>query len=242
MYPCCIHIGYIGVNHIDNFDKPYQIPLSKSAIIAYEQLRKQILDGQISPGMVLQQVALEQELGVSRTPIRHALQQLAYDGLVEFLPGQTARVVATTLQDALELRQIRMWLEVPALLLALRHNPQPDELFAIFDQVDALGDEPTPDACEQLVILDEKFHNWLLRESKNTNLMAITRRMLDRLFRTKSFNIVEDYDPVRSNLLALRDAIKKGDRRQVHQLMIEHMTDTGTPTIRSTGFEEFYPE
>ena len=218
----------------------YQVQLSKSALVAYEQLRQLILNGEMTSGMVLQQVALEQQLGVSRTPIRQALQQLAHDGLVEFLPGQTARVVSTTLKDALELRQIRMWLEVPALLLALRHNPQPTELFTIFDQIDALGDEPTPESCDQLVILDEQFHHWLLRESRNTNLMIITRTMLDRLFRTKSFNIVEDYEPVRSNLLALRDAIQAGDRRQVHQLMIEHMTDTGTPTIRSTGFEDFY--
>ena len=218
------------------------MPLSKSSSTAYEQIRQLILDGEITPGMVLQQVALEEKLGVSRTPIRHALQQLAYDGLIEFLPGQTARVVEMSLQDALELRQIRMWLEVPALLLALRHNPQPAELFKIFDQIEALGNEPTPEACDQLVVLDEQFHHWLLRESRNANLEAIVNNMLDRLFRTKSFNIVEDYQPVRNNLLAIRDAIQAGDRRQVHQLMIEHMTDTGTPTIRSTGFEDFYSE
>ncbi len=220
----------------------YEIPLSKRATAVYEQLRQEILNGQIAPGMVLQQVELAQQLGVSRTPIRHALQQLAYDGLVEFLPGQTARVVSTSLQDALELRQIRMWLEVPALLLALHHNPQPIELLAIFDQVDALGDEPTPQTCEQLVELDEQFHHWLLRESGNGNLLVIVRRLLDRLFRMKSFNISQDYKSVRINLLALRDAIQKGELRQVRQLMIEHMTDAGRLTIGPTGFEDSYPE
>src|SRR5688500_9362767 len=143
---------------------PIHISLSKGAATAYEQLRQQILHGDIAPGAVLQQVELAQQLGVSRTPVRHALQQLAHDGLVEFLPGQTARVVATTLQDAIEMRQIRMWLEVPAVLLALRRNPYPAELIHILDQVEALGDNATPQTCEQLVMLDEQFHRWVLGE------------------------------------------------------------------------------
>ena len=87
-----------------------QTSLSKGAAAVYAQLRQEILDGSIPSGTVLQQVELAQQLGVSRTPVRHALQQLAHDGLVEFLPGQTARVVSISLQDALEMRQIRMLL------------------------------------------------------------------------------------------------------------------------------------
>ncbi len=218
-----------------------QMPLSKGAAAVYTQLRQQILDGRITSGTVLQQVELAQQLGVSRTPIRHALQQLAHDGLVEFLPGQTARVVATSLQDALEMRQIRMWLEVPALLLALRRNTQPTDLLNLLDQVAALGDDPTLQACEQLVILDEQFHRWLLRQSGNRNLEIIVGRMLDLLFRGTAFNIAQDYRAIRANLLALRAAVQAGDLRRVRQLMIEHMTDTGVLTIEPIGFEDGSP-
>jgi len=215
-----------------------QTPLSKGAAAVYTQLREQILDGRITSGTVLQQVELAQQLGVSRTPVRHALQQLAHDGLVEFLPGQTARVVSTSLQDALEMRQIRMWLEVPALLLAVRHNRHPVELLGILNQVEALGDEPTPQTCEQLVKLDEQFHRWLVRESGNRNLAVIVGRLLDLLFQGKAFNIAQDYRRIRANLLSLRDAVQDGDLRRVRQLMIDHMTDTGSLTIEPIGFED----
>lgn len=212
------------------------LPLTKSAATVYEELRAQILNNRIEPGTVLQQKELAQMLGVSRTPVRHALQQLAYDGLIEILPGQTARVVSTSLKDALEIRQIRMWLEVPALLLALRRNPEPVALYEIFDQVEALGDDPTPQACTRLLALDEEFHLWLLRESGNHLLDSTVRRMRDQMFRGQSFSVVQDYRPVRNNLLALGRAVRSGDMPRIRQLMIEHMTDTGTLTIEPIGF------
>jgi DNA-binding GntR family transcriptional regulator len=219
-----------------------QVPLSKGAATVYEQLRYQILRGEIPPGAVLQQVELAQQLGVSRTPVRHALQQLAHDGLVEFLPGQTARVVATTLQDAIEMRQVRMWLEVPAVLLALRRNPRPAELVRILDQVEALGDNATPQACDQLVALDEQFHRWVLRECGNKNLERIVGSLLDLLYTSKSFNVLQDYHNVRANLRSLRAAIQDGDIRRLRHLMIEHMTDIGTLTIEPIGFEDIHSE
>jgi DNA-binding GntR family transcriptional regulator len=219
-----------------------QMPLSKGAAAVYTQIRQQILDGHITAGSVLQQVELAERLGVSRTPVRHALQQLAHDGLVEFLPGQTARVVSPSLQDALEMRQIRMWLEVPALLLALRYNPQPVELLNILDQIALLDTEPTPQACAQLVTLDEQFHRWLVRESGNRNLEVIVGRLLDLLFRSTPFNIAQDYKHIRANLMSLRDAIQGRDVRRVRQVMIEHMTDTGMLTIEPIGFEDVSSE
>ena len=221
---------------------PVQVPLSKGAATVYEQLRAQILQGEIAPGAVLQQVELAQQLGVSRTPVRHALQQLAHDGLVEFLPGQTARVVATSLQDAIEMRQVRMWLEVPAVLLALRRNPRPAELIHILDQVEALGDHATPQACEQLVALDEQFHRWVLRECGNKNLERIVGSLLDLLYTSKSFNVLQDYHNVRANLRSLRAAIQDGDIRRARHLMIEHMTDIGALTIEPIGFEDIHSE
>lgn len=212
------------------------VPLTKGAAVVYEELRAQILDNRIDPGTVLQQIELAEKFGVSRTPVRHALQQLAYDGLVEFLPGQTARVVSTSLRDALEIRQLRMWLEVPALLLALRSNPEPVMLFQILDQVEALGGDPTPHACSRLLALDEEFHRWLLHESGNHMLETIAGRMRDQMFRGQSFSVVQDYRPVRNNLLALGEAVRSNDMARIRQLMIEHMTDTGTLTMEPIGF------
>lgn len=238
LYPLWIHSEYKGRARALMSE---QAPLSKGAATVYEQLRHQILHGEMGPGTVLQQVELAQRLGVSRTPVRHALQQLTYDGLVEILPGQTARVITTGVQDMFEMRQIRMWLEVPAILMALRRNPRPTPLIEILDQVEALGNEATPDSSGQLVRLDEKFHRWLVHECGNVNLERIVGRFLDRLYAGTAFNAIQDYATVRANLLSLRTAVIEGNMSRVRQLMIEHMTDTGTLAIEPLGFEDTRP-
>lgn len=63
--------------------------------------------------------------------------------------------------DTLEMRKFT-FTAMPALLLALRRNQQPTELLNILDQIAQLGDEPTQEACAEIVQLDEQFHRWLL--------------------------------------------------------------------------------
>ena len=216
--------------------------LGKEAAAVYERLRQDILNGQLAAGALLQQVELAKQLAVSRTPVRHALHQLAADGLVEFLPGQMARVVAPTMRDALEMRQIRLWLEVPALLLALRNQPDAKPLLAIVDEVESLSSEPTSEACARLVALDERFHRWILEESGNHQLKIIGGRLLDLLFRGEPFNVAQDYQAIKGNLLALRDAIQAHDLQQVRHLMIDHMTDTSGMTIDPIGLGDAYSD
>ncbi|WP_165357234.1 GntR family transcriptional regulator [Sphingosinicella sp. CPCC 101087] len=75
----------------------------------FETLRHEILSGQIGPGTLLSQTALAERFGVSRIPVRDALQALAVDGLVTVLPNKGARVIqldAPALQEIFDLREL----------------------------------------------------------------------------------------------------------------------------------------
>jgi DNA-binding GntR family transcriptional regulator len=56
---------------------------SKAAVDAYKAIKDMILTGQLKPGNKLSDQELAVELGVSRTPVRHALSRLAQDGLLD---------------------------------------------------------------------------------------------------------------------------------------------------------------
>lgn len=73
----------------------------------YQQLRNDILSGKYEAKTELREVALGEEMGVSRTPVREALRQLALEGLVEILPNKGAYVIGISDKDIYDIYVIR---------------------------------------------------------------------------------------------------------------------------------------
>ncbi len=78
------------------------------ADLVYARLRKGILHGQLAPGLVVSQVQLARELGVSRTPLREAVRMLQREGLVEGEANRMVRVAPLSVQDIEELYAVRI--------------------------------------------------------------------------------------------------------------------------------------
>ncbi|MEV3971350.1 GntR family transcriptional regulator [Streptomyces sp. NPDC050698] len=77
----------------------------------YERLKSDIESLRLRPGAKLSEVQLGEELGASRTPVREAIRRLAREGLVDFVPGEVARVAAISLGGVRALFDFRMLLE-----------------------------------------------------------------------------------------------------------------------------------
>ena len=84
-------------------------------VMAYDILRDAILSGTLVPGQKLRQETLAETIGVSRLPVRSALIQLEADGLVEFHERRGAVVKSLSAEQAREVYDIRILLEVEAL-------------------------------------------------------------------------------------------------------------------------------
>ena len=98
----------------------------QNAEAVYERVRAAILDGKLATGSVMSQVALAEELGISRTPLREALRMLQSEGLVEGEPNRRVRVAPMTPRDLEELYVIRVTLEAEALRLSVPHMATED--------------------------------------------------------------------------------------------------------------------
>src|SRR2546427_7455677 len=85
----------------------------------YEYLREEILSERLQPGAELQEVALAEELGLSRGPIREAIGRLAAEGLVVVRPRRGAVVRSLSKDEFLEAYQVREALEMMAVRLAV---------------------------------------------------------------------------------------------------------------------------
>ncbi len=91
-------------------------------------LREMLVRGDFAAGQRLTELALAARLGASRTPVRHALNRLAHEGLLETLPGGGFSVREFTLADIWDAIEIRGTLEGTAARLAAQRYRDPGEL------------------------------------------------------------------------------------------------------------------
>src|SRR5262249_42447478 len=97
-----------------------ELPEARQAIPAlHSYLRECVLDGTLIPGTKLSQVALAEQLGVSRTPLREVLRMLQEEGLVEIEPNQRTRVAGLDPAEFDDVYASRILLETLALAMTL---------------------------------------------------------------------------------------------------------------------------
>jgi len=94
-------------------------PARQSAEYVHRRVREAILEAELPPGETMSQVALAEELGVSRTPLREALRMLQGEGLIEARPNRRVRVAPMSVDDLEQLYAVRVALEAEALRLSV---------------------------------------------------------------------------------------------------------------------------
>ena len=143
------------------------------------RLRLDILAGTIEPGTVFSVPSLSRALGMSTTPVREALLQLASDDLLQPIRNRGFRVVDPTLDELRHLLEIRVQLEGQAFVKVLRAGPsEADELMASADEIArAVRDEDVP----AYLAADLAFHEALLARAGNPILTGIVMKLRDRM-------------------------------------------------------------
>jgi GntR family transcriptional regulator of vanillate catabolism len=144
------------------------------------RLREMIFKGAFGPGDRISEHPLAARLGVSRTPIRLALERLSHEGLLEPYPTGGFIVRKFTLEDIWDGIEVRGLLEGGAARLAaerLVNGKELDPLRKCQQNMDEMG-EPSPDNFHTFLKLNDDFHFEIVRLAKN----AMLRQALDRLF------------------------------------------------------------
>jgi DNA-binding GntR family transcriptional regulator len=134
----------------------------------YDELRAQILGGTLAPGTHLVEGALAKSFGVSRSPIREALSQLAYEGLLE-RHDRAMRVRVLRAEDILELYEVRIALERAAARAAAERRTELD-LGRMGGTVETMLGLAADDT-EPRAKLSHAFHFAIWRASHNATLV-----------------------------------------------------------------------
>ena len=191
---------------------------------AYLLIRDQIVTLKLAPGSVIEESRLRQELDLGRTPIREALQRLAHENLVSFVPHRGTFVADINLTDLHRLTEVRVELEGYAARLAAERasaaeRRQMEALIAELDRIDE-------NDVHNLMRLDQRIHRLVYQVTRNTFLQAMLEESfnlslriwflgLDRGVRLKA--AVEEHR-------ALLEAIVSRDAERAESVMRQHVT------------------
>uniref|UniRef100_A0AAU2K4F6 GntR family transcriptional regulator n=1 Tax=Streptomyces sp. NBC_00049 TaxID=2903617 RepID=A0AAU2K4F6_9ACTN len=189
-----------------------------------DALRAALIDGELVPGEIYSGPALGERFGVSATPVREAMQQLAVEGAVECLPNRGFRVVSRTPRALAELAEVRALLEVPVMLRLARSLPvatweslRP----AAAATAEAAGAGDLPGYAEA----DRAFHRQVLALSGNDQLVQVAEELHRRAQwplpgapRVRQADLVADA----AEHTALLEALIAGDLTVVESLVREH--------------------
>lgn len=145
-----------------------------------DELRRLVITGELEPGTRLVEDRLAARLGVSRNPVREALQTLASEGFVELLPRRGAVVAQVTAEHAEELFDVRMALESLAARLAAR-NASPEAIAQLRDVLDKARIATDAGDLDGLAAYNTEFHQLVVTAGGNDYLSLLFAPMARRV-------------------------------------------------------------
>jgi DNA-binding GntR family transcriptional regulator len=187
-------------------------------------LRAALITGEMRPGVVYSAPVLAAQFGVSATPVREAMLDLAKEGLVEAVRNKGFRVTELSDRDLDELTEIRQLIEVPT-VARLADSSRAEE----FERLRPIAEEIVS-ASERGDLLayvdaDLRFHVELLSLSGNSHLVSVVRDLRNRarLYGLSQLSERGTLTDSAREHLQLLDALSSGDSEAVKRLMAEHI-------------------
>lgn len=192
--------------------------------IAYNVIKNKILSNEFSSGQYLEEKMLCELVGVSRTPIREAVNQLQNEGFLNVQANKGIFVTTIDLISAKELFQARLLLE--PMMLEIGWNNLDSETIQDFKEKTIKFLES--DDFQALNELDYEFHNYLNASAKNNYLTDILNRLQDQFqrIRTLDFNRVERILGGAKEHLEIFESFENSDLERTKELLISHIQST----------------
>jgi DNA-binding GntR family transcriptional regulator len=189
-----------------------------------DAIRSAITSGDFSPGQRLVEAELTERFGASRAAVRDALVQLDGEGLVERIQNRGARVRAVSLEEAVEITEIRLALEGLCAARAAERATAKDhaELREIGERMrEAVGSGDVLGYSE----LNKELHALVLTISGQRTARAVLERLRGQNVRHQ-FRLATLPGRPHTSLpehLAIIDAICTGDGEAAEQVMRAHL-------------------
>ena len=193
-----------------------------------DSLEQRIIEGELGNGKRLDETELSTHYGVSRTPVREALQRLAESGLAEHIPRRGTFVRTPSLGRLVEMFEVMAELECMAVKLATR-RASPEDIVKLEKDNEICRAAVKANDKKKYYEVNARLHGHIYQMSGNGFLAAEAQKLHDRLrpFRRLQLRVrgrIEESMAEHDIILA---AIRDGDAERAIETMQKHITVVG---------------
>lgn len=202
-------------------------PATRIVDAVYESLRRSILEGKIEPGTQLSVPELSRRLEVSRSPIREAVLQLVANGLAIEQPRKGVVVVTISIEDLIEIHEVREYTEALTAHLAAERATQA-EMKRLAEIVTEQALTVKRNDAEGYFRTNAAFHEGLGHASRNSRLLGI-RKSLEGQMRIGLQRVSQDVGQRQRGLAEhkkILEAVTRRDGPRAEDLMRKHINKT----------------
>ena len=203
---------------------------------AYRMIKHRITTCAYKPGEYLNEALISSTLGIGRTPVHQAIDRLMMEGLLEVIPRKGLIVKPISLDEVMQIIEVRLLNECHCVRLAAIHANQA-ELDQLADVLARSKEGIARRDNEQMMMLDREFHGILAQASRNDVLGELLGRLHDRSLRfwIISLNAPGHLQTVYDEHQTILKAISDRDADAAERAMRLHIEDFRENIMRNVS-------
>jgi DNA-binding GntR family transcriptional regulator len=188
--------------------------------LAYESIKRYILEGELDEESRLTEDFLSGQLGISKSPVREALNTLQGEGLIRIEPRRGAYLRRFTIKEVQDLYDLRETLEVHAVAIA---KVTPELVASLEASISRMKQWLKTGDKRRHIEEDARFHGLIAEGSGNRELCRVLANIQNQiwLFRCKTYRLSSTTAPGAHR--AILDALNVNDKKAAQTAMSEHI-------------------
>jgi DNA-binding GntR family transcriptional regulator len=206
---------------------------------AYRHIRDEIIQGKLDGRQHLTETYFAKRFGISKSPVREALNRLESEGLITILPRRGAFVVELSVHDLEEIFELREALESMVVRDAVLNEKTLSRMRSAVmsaKQFREVNDKAN------YIRADATFHTTLVEASSNSRLKKILENMRNQMLivRARTFEL-SSHTSVKQHLSIL-ETLEQGKRQMAAELMAEHIRTVRDRLVNHLSQREAAPD
>ncbi len=209
--------------------------LSRGAT-AYQCIKQEIITLRFAPGQQLTEAWVCALLQLGRTPVHHAFHRLSLEGLVQIIPRKGIMVTPLSLDEVMNLIEVRCLNEPHAARLAAQRATD-EELDELELMLETTSIRTAPRDADALVDFDRRFHEKIAVATRNAVLGPLLSMLYDRSLRFWYISLSREghIDEVLSEHFEIFTSLRQRDGERAAAMMTVHIESFRSTIARAIG-------